>query len=139
MDTLKCLVTWVAVGFLFLGLLGYFYLLMKVFFSGKNPEQAAKDHNRQMIVGDAAHNIGLPTCALTAFAIVVVLDSTIAAPGEVAIKLLGIELRGLATPVMLWTIVYLALVLSMRMARNDDAETAPVQDTKPAGKPGKES
>lgn len=106
----KTLVTWSAVLFLTIGFTGY---LVVVFYatSGKS-ERLSK-----LIFSETAYNIGLPTCVLTAFSVVISLEAFAGAYGNIKLELLGIVLEGAARPVVLWVVVYLSLVLSMRVLR----------------------
>jgi len=106
----KALITWSAILFLIIGFSGYLIVLFLAT-SGRSKRLA------DLVFSQTAHNIGLPTCALTAIALVISLEAFVAAPGSITVKIIGISLEGAARPVILWVIAYLALVASMRVLR----------------------
>jgi hypothetical protein len=112
--TLKGLVSWCAVLFLIIGFLGY---LVVIFLAVSGISKRL----HTLVFSETAYNIGLPTCALTALALVVSLETFVASPSAIKVEMIGVTLEGAASPVILWVVTYLALVVSMRALRKPES------------------
>ncbi len=88
------------------GLFGFYFLIFIVYFTYISPDQwliqVAKAHY--------AGAIGLPLMAIAALLIVSTFRIT---AGELDFELFGMRLKGAAGPVVLWVIVFLAMVLGV--------------------------
>lgn len=86
-----------------------------------------------LISANQACSIGLPVCAITAFAIVGLLEQSSGA-GKLSFKAFGMDFTGPAGPVTLWVVCYLTLVGSMRIVgfgdvKPSESEKAKVEKT----------
>jgi hypothetical protein len=88
--------------------------------------------------GGAGYTFGLPLCAVTAFAIVCVLERlspSTASDGKLEFKAFGAVFSGPAGPVTLWVVCYLTLVASTMMIsksiKSDTATSTPTTQQGP--------
>jgi hypothetical protein len=111
----------VAIAFVGIGLTGYaIALILAAFFS-----RAVGNRGAQLatwFTSAPAPNIGLPSAAISAFAITEVLlraflpstDSS----GQVQFKAFGLEFSGPSGPITIWLICFLGFVIALKLLRS---------------------
>lgn len=103
------------------GLLGYLVALGFATFASRR-EGSLGARLAGWFVAHPAQNLGIPTAAISAFAIVAVLlrhfplesDSD----GALAFKLFSMEFSGPSGPIMLWLMCFLGFVAALKILRN---------------------
>ena len=104
-----------------IGLFGYATALMlAAFFSGKNGSLGAR--LSAWFTSYPAQNLGIPTAAISAFAIVAVLLSTFPPSsdpnGQLEFKLFSLEFSGPSGPITLWLMCFLGFVVALKLLRS---------------------
>lgn len=83
---------------------GYFVFLIRSFFVTGWVSDLMKNHY--------AFFVGVPASAIVAYVLVSVLENT---RGKVEFEAVGFKFKGASGPIVLWVIVFLALVIAIRL------------------------
>ncbi len=78
-------------------------------------DQMGEEKWKNYFVDNFSFIVGLPMSTVGAFGLVVYFESTSTDP--IKISLWGLELEGPAGPLMMWVVVFLAIVLGIRALR----------------------
>lgn len=111
----------IAIGFVALGLAGYVVALaLAVFASGREGSLGARLAG--WFTEHPAQNLGIPTAAMSAFAIVAVLwrhfQPEAGAGKQLSLKVFSLEFSGPSGPITLWLMCFLGFVAALKLLRN---------------------
>lgn len=110
----------IAIGFVALGLIGYVVALaLAAFASGRDGSAGAR--LAKWFTAYPAQNLGIPTSAISAFAIVAVLwrhfQSAAGAGSALSLKVFGLEFSGPSGPITLWLMCFLGFIAALKLLR----------------------
>ncbi len=119
------LVEWapdLAVAIVFIGLSGYLVaLILAAFVSGRTDSLGAR--LAQWFTAYPAQNLGGPSAALSAFAIVAVFMKHFPpqsdSGGEIQLKVFSLEFSGPSGPITLWLMCFMGFVAAIKLLRNE--------------------
>jgi ABC-type uncharacterized transport system fused permease/ATPase subunit len=83
---------------------GYIAALFAIFLNDRSLPELV--HAKMTLV------VGLPLAALTAFSLVVILESQ---SGSIEVKAFGFEFRGASGPIVMWVLCFLSLVTAIKV------------------------
>jgi hypothetical protein len=124
MDTLIDIAPALAIAVVAVGVFGYVVALALAAFhpGGQAGQDALAARLRAWFAAAPAQNLGLPSAAISAFAIVTLLLRAFPPPassanGSLAFKAFGLEFSGPSGPITLWLMCFLVFVVALKLLR----------------------